>query len=97
MRIGLFNKSTNIDFVKYHKSFFVFSIVFCIIMVCSVYFRGFNLGIDFKGGIMLEVKYYNKNHELDISFSFFSYLKRINHIHSSTKEIVLGGLLLYSS
>ncbi len=93
MRIGLFNKSTNIDFVKYHKSFFVFSIVFCIIMVCSVYFRGFNLGIDFKGGIMLEVKYYNKNPELDIKNDILQKFKSIGISHVDI--IKLGNSLVY--
>lgn len=93
MRIGLFNKSTNIDFVKYHKSFFVFSIVFSIIMVCSVYFRGFNLGIDFKGGIMLEVKYYNKNPELDIKNDMLQKFKSIGISHVDI--IKLGNSLVY--
>lgn len=93
MRIGLFNKSTNIDFVKYHKSFFVFSIVFSIIMVCSVYFRGFNLGIDFKGGIMLEVKYYNKNPELDIKNDILQKFKSIGISHVDI--IKLGNSLVY--
>jgi preprotein translocase subunit SecF len=93
MRIGLFNKSTNIDFVKYHKSFFVFSIVFSIIMVCSVYFRGFNLGIDFKGGIMLEVKYYNKNPELDIKNDILQKFKSIGISHVDIMK--LGNSLVY--
>jgi preprotein translocase subunit SecF len=93
MRIGLFNKSTDIDFVKYHKSFFVFSIVLFIIMVCSVYFRGFNLGIDFKGGIMLEVKHSNISSNLSVKEDILEKFKTLGISHVDIVRI--GNSLVY--
>ncbi len=53
-------KDTNIDFLKYRKLAYAFSIVMCIISVWSIAFNGFNYGIDFSGGILIEVKNDNK-------------------------------------
>ena len=53
-------KDTNIDFLKYRKLAYTFSIVMCIISVWSIAFNGFNYGIDFSGGILIEVKNDNK-------------------------------------
>ena len=53
-------KDTNIDFLKYRKLAYAFSIIMCVISVWSIAFNGFNYGIDFSGGILIEVKSANK-------------------------------------
>jgi preprotein translocase subunit SecF len=46
----------NIPFVKLHKLGFAISILLTIISVALLMTRGLNYGIDFKGGIVMEVK-----------------------------------------
>lgn len=53
-------KDTNIDFLKYRKLAYTFSIVMCLLSIWSIAFNGFNYGIDFSGGILIEVKNDNK-------------------------------------
>ena len=45
----------NINFLGLRKKFLIFSIVAIIISICLLTVKGLNLGIDFKGGTLIEV------------------------------------------
>lgn len=49
-------KDTTIDFMKARKFTYTLSILMVIFSVASIAIKGFNYGIDFSGGILMEVK-----------------------------------------
>ena len=49
----------NIDFYKYRNVAYIFSAILLISSVSLFLFKNLNLGIDFKGGIMIEAKFNN--------------------------------------
>jgi len=52
-----FRKQTHIDFMSQRKRAAVLSAVLLTIAIASLIFRGLNFGIDFTGGVLLEVGY----------------------------------------
>ena len=48
-------------FLNYRKKFYIFSIVAIILSVILLLIKGLNLGIDFKGGTLIEVSTKNSN------------------------------------
>lgn len=53
-------KDTNIDFMKPRKLTYLLSILMVALSVYCIFFKGFNYGIDFSGGVLIEVKSENK-------------------------------------
>lgn len=53
--IGFITKETNFDFVGKRKYAYVFSAILAIASIVSLFVQGLNYGIDFKGGILMEV------------------------------------------
>ncbi len=49
-------KDTTIDFMKTRKFTYVLSGLLIILSCLSIYFKSFNFGIDFSGGVLMEIK-----------------------------------------
>ena len=57
-------KDTSIDFLGYRKIAYTITALLLIASVVSIAVRGFNYGIDFSGGVLIEVK--SKNGPIDV-------------------------------
>lgn len=56
----------NYDFIGVRKYFYIFSTVILLVGVISIFVRGFNLGVDFKGGRTYVVRFDNPVNTVDI-------------------------------
>jgi len=57
----IISSNTNYSFMDYRKTFIILSTITIIISVLLLSFKGLNLGIDFKGGTLIEVKTNNSD------------------------------------
>lgn len=55
-KLGLFPKDTKINFLKYRKGWFLFSFILVVFFLVYPFLHGFNLGVDFRGGIIIVAK-----------------------------------------
>ena len=49
-------ETTNVDFVKYRYLAFGLDGLLLVASIVAILWQGFNLGIDFTGGVLMEVK-----------------------------------------
>ena len=47
----------NYEFMKWHKLAVYTSVFLIIISLLSIFFKGFNYGVDFKGGTLIEISF----------------------------------------
>lgn len=62
--MNLYDRKYN--FLKYKKSFMFISLIFFIISILLFYVKGLNLGVDFKGGTVIEMKFDQPNNSEEI-------------------------------
>ena len=59
----------NVPFMDYRKIFMLFSIVLIFVSISLLFFKGLNLGIDFKGGTLIEIKTKNSKNKAIYNWS----------------------------
>ena len=64
MLFRFIKKTPKITFVENRKKFYILSLFFAIISIFSLWIKELNFGIDFKGGLLVEIKHEN-NIELE--------------------------------
>ena len=69
----IIEKSKDIKFSYFYKKLNIFSLVFIILSIVILIFKGLNLGVDFKGGTLIEIR--TENSEITISELRQSFLK----------------------
>ena len=62
--MNLYDRKYN--FLKYKKSFMFISFIFFILSILLFYVKGLNLGVDFKGGTVIEMKFDQPNNSDEI-------------------------------
>ena len=65
MLIRIIKKTPNINFLSKRNFFFITSAVFLIISLFFLILKGLNFGIDFKGGLLIEISLKN-NVEINV-------------------------------
>ncbi len=65
MLLRFIKKTPKISFVENRKKFYILSLFFAIISIFSFWIKELNFGIDFKGGLLVEIKHEN-NIELEV-------------------------------
>ena len=65
MLFRFIKKTPKISFVENRKKFYILSLFFAIISIFSLWIKELNFGIDFKGGLLVEIKHEN-NIELEV-------------------------------
>ena len=61
----IFDLSKNINFTNYYKKMNIFSSLLITLSIIVLIFKGLNLGVDFKGGTLIEIR--TENAKIDIS------------------------------
>ena len=69
----IFKIPPDIKFSNQYKKFNLLSLIFIILSISFLFFKGLNLGVDFKGGTLIEIKTENSN--TDISEIRQSFIK----------------------
>ena len=64
MLFRFIKKTPKISFIENRKKFYILSLAFAIISIFSLLLKELNFGIDFKGGVLVEIKLEN-NIELE--------------------------------
>jgi preprotein translocase subunit SecF len=54
--VRVLRKVPKADFFRWHKLCFALSAFLCVASVLSIAFRGLNYGVDFAGGVMIEIR-----------------------------------------
>ena len=55
----MFNLKSDIQFINYFRIFIFISLILIIISIGSIFYKGLNFGIDFKGGTLIELRVEN--------------------------------------
>jgi preprotein translocase subunit SecF len=64
MSLGFLKNTPNINYISHSKKFFTVSVLFIILSLFFSFFHGFNWGIDFKGGIIIDADIITENKAL---------------------------------
>jgi preprotein translocase subunit SecF len=81
----------NIDFISHRKFFYLTSGLLCLISLLLIFFKGFNYGIDFAGGTIVQVKFENKANldEIRELFSKFNLGEVVIQNFGSDREVLI--------
>ena len=69
----IFKVSKKIEFSNFYKKLNILSLIFIILSIFILFFKGLNLGVDFKGGTLIELR--TDNPQVKISEIRQSFIK----------------------
>ena len=60
----MFKTISEINFSSYYKKLNILSLVLVFLSIAMLFFKGLNLGVDFKGGTLIEIRTENSRVEI---------------------------------